>query len=127
MRVESSVDSLGMEVLAKLVVHLWWSPRRHGSLSGIVIWQAGQVCLGHPYTLVLVSSLTHTHSSSTIYRFLKDLELRNSRSPKLCCCYFVGQELLIFADDKDALGEAVRQCRSEREKGEGGRRMGEGD
>jgi len=34
------------------------------------------------------------------YRFLKDLELR--KEPKCCCC-FVGQELLIFADDKDAV------------------------
>ena len=96
-------DSLGVEVLAMLVVLLWWSPRRHDSLSGIVIWQAGQVCLGHPYTLVLMSSLTHTHTVETQfidYRFLKDLELR--KEPKCCCC-FVGQELLIFADDKDAV------------------------
>ena len=34
------------------------------------------------------------------YRFLKDLELR--KDPKcLCCC--VGTELLIYADDKDAV------------------------
>ena len=34
------------------------------------------------------------------YRFLKDLELR--KEPK-CCCFCVGQELLIYADDKDAV------------------------
>ena len=34
------------------------------------------------------------------YRFLKDLELR--REPKCLCC-FEGQELLIYADDKDSV------------------------
>ncbi|XP_003385689.1 PREDICTED: uncharacterized protein LOC100634434 [Amphimedon queenslandica] len=41
------------------------------------------------------------------YRFLKDLELR--KEPK-CCCFCVGKELLIYADDKDAT--AVRQSKS---------------
>ena len=53
----------------------------------------------HPYTLVLVTSLTHTHTVETQfidYQFLKDLELR--KEPKCCC----GQELLIFTDDKVA-------------------------
>ena len=52
---------------------------------------------------------THTHTHTHIctvetqfidYRFLKDLELR--KEPK-CCCFCVGQELLIYADDKDAV------------------------
>ena len=34
------------------------------------------------------------------YRFMKDIELR--REPK-CCCFCVGSELLIFADDKDSV------------------------
>lgn len=34
------------------------------------------------------------------YRFLKDLELR--KEPKFCC-FCVGKELLIYADDKDAV------------------------
>jgi hypothetical protein len=41
------------------------------------------------------------------YRFLKDLELRSE--PK-CCCFCIGKELLIYADDKDAV--AVRQSKS---------------
>jgi hypothetical protein len=41
------------------------------------------------------------------YRFLKDLEIR--KDPKcFCCC--VGTELLIYADDKDAV--SVRQSKS---------------
>ena len=47
----------------------------------------------------------HTHTCTVEtqfidYRFLKDLELR--KEPR-CCCFCVGQELLIYADDKDAV------------------------
>ena len=34
------------------------------------------------------------------YRFVKDLEI--IRQPK-CCCFCVGKELRIYADDKDAV------------------------
>ena len=41
------------------------------------------------------------------YRFVKDLEI--IKQPK-CCCFCIGKELRIYADDKDAV--AVRQSQS---------------
>lgn len=43
------------------------------------------------------------------YRFLKDLEMR--QEPKLLCCC-VGKELLIYADDKDAVSTRQSQTTS---------------
>lgn len=48
---------------------------------------------------ILSLSLSLVETQFIDYRFLKDLELR--REPK-CCCFCVGKELLIYADDKDA-------------------------
>ena len=44
------------------------------------------------------------------YRFLKDLELR--KEPK-CCCFCVGQELLIYADDKDSVRQVTTMAISQ--------------
>ena len=52
------------------------------------------------YDLVIHAPIASISHSLTIGSGLKDLEL--CKEPKCCCC-FVGQELLIFADDKDAV------------------------
>lgn len=56
----------------------------------------------HEFSLSLSLSLLYilVETQFIDYRFLKDLEIR--KDPKcLCCC--VGTELLIYADDKDAV------------------------
>ena len=48
----------------------------------------------------LLLSLPAVETQFIDYRFLKDLEIR--KDPKCCCCC-VGTELLVYADDKDAV------------------------
>ena len=48
----------------------------------------------------LPPSLPAVETQFIDYRFLKDLEIR--KDPKCCCCC-VGTELLVYADDKDAV------------------------
>jgi len=56
-------------------------------------------------TIVLFLSTVETQFID--YRFVKDLELR--QQPRFCCCC-VGKELLIYADDKDAVSSRQSQA-----------------
>ena len=65
----------------------------------IAVEMVNRAIVIHYSILSLSLSFSLVETQFIDYRFLKDLELR--REPK-CCCFCVGKELLIYADDKDA-------------------------
>jgi len=61
----------------------------------------------HQWVMILIYFFAE-ETQFVDYRFVKDLELR--AQPR-CCCFCVGKELLIYADDKDSV--SVRQSEAQ--------------